>query len=505
MNWVKQNRNEAIIILLILLLTLFLRLYRVDQYMTFLGDEGRDVLIVKEIVLGEHFPLLGPPMSVGNMYLGPLYYYMMAVAMAVSGLSPIGPVVMVGLIGTLSVLLVYYLSREWFGKQAAVVASLLYSVSPVNIIYSRSSWNPNPLPFFSLLAILGLFKAHQSQNFKWFILTGGSLAFAMQMHYLAIILVFICFLLWLNELRRHLFSEKYKNFWLGTFGSIGLFSFLMSPLVIFDLNHRFVNYRAITSFLTSKDSTVSFNIFDTLQKFEPLFVNNLVGRYMAGQNILFAILIALMILIALVWPFYQKIVLKNKLKWPSLALGIWLLVGLSGLVLIRQDIFDHYFNFLNPAPFILFGSITSLINSIDSKRLNQVSRGIFVLLVLMLMVLNLSRNPLLQPPNNQLKRTQEVARFVIDKSNNQSFNFALISANNYDTAYQFYLEQYGHKPKVLPIEKTDQLFVVCEDKICQPVGHPKYEIAAFGWTKISDQYQLDGLTIFKLISNNPSK
>ena len=71
-------RWELIAILAILAVAAFVRLYRIDQYMTFLGDEGRDAVAMRDIVLLKHVPLIGPGTSIGNMYLGPWYYYLTA-------------------------------------------------------------------------------------------------------------------------------------------------------------------------------------------------------------------------------------------------------------------------------------------------------------------------------------------------------------------------------------------------------------------------------------------
>ncbi len=49
---------EFFTVLSIILSAAFLRLYRISDYLTFLGDEGRDVLVVKGILEG-NFPLLG--------------------------------------------------------------------------------------------------------------------------------------------------------------------------------------------------------------------------------------------------------------------------------------------------------------------------------------------------------------------------------------------------------------------------------------------------------------
>ena len=94
-----------------------------------------------------------------------------------------------------------------------------------------------------------------------------------------------------------------------------------------------------------------------------------------------------------------------------------------------------------------------------------------------------------------------MVKFIINKSGGQDLNFALLAKNNYDAAYQFYLDLYGHKAKQVPAEVTEQLFVVCEDVTCQPISNPKYEIAAFGWAKIDWEKDFEGVKIYRLVTN----
>jgi len=88
--FIKKNKLEAILVALIIIAALFFRLYRIDEYMTFLGDEGRDVRIVRDIISKGNLVFIGPQMSVGNTYLGPLYYYMMAPALFLANFNPAG-------------------------------------------------------------------------------------------------------------------------------------------------------------------------------------------------------------------------------------------------------------------------------------------------------------------------------------------------------------------------------------------------------------------------------
>src|SRR5258708_37146818 len=145
-----NKRFNLFILILIILLAAFLRLYRIADYMTFLGDEGRDVLVAKGILEG-HFTLLGPRASAGDFFTGPIYYYMMAPFLLLFHLDPVGPAVMVALFGVATVWLIYKVGAEFFNKPTGLIAAALYSVSPLVITYSHSSWNPNTVPFFSLL------------------------------------------------------------------------------------------------------------------------------------------------------------------------------------------------------------------------------------------------------------------------------------------------------------------------------------------------------------------
>lgn len=499
-NWIRNNKGEFFIFLIIIFTAAFFRLYKIEGYMTFLGDEGRDAIVVKDILTKFDLPLLGPPTSIGNMYLGPLYYYMMAVSMAISWLNPVSSAVMVALVGTATVGFIYYFCRIWFGKSAAIFSAILYSVSPVNIIYSRSSWNPNPAPFFALLALFGFYQAHKSRNYLWFVLTGISIAFCIQMHYLALILIPIYGILWFYELNSNTSKKLQINlFWHSSIFAVVAFLFLMSPLVIFDFRHNFMNYRAITAFFGNRETTVNLNILNTLGRIIPIFSSNLLSRYLTGGTQVLAVLLSILLPIPLILGIIKKI--KNvEISWPSLALGIWLVVGLVGLSLYKQTIYDHYLGFLSPVIYLLFGALFAL-NLQVSKKYQQLFKGVLIILAVFLIFTNLQKSPLLLPPNNQLQRTKDVSQFIIRESSNKPFNFALIAEHNYDAAYQYYLDLYGHKPKQVPFDKTEQLFVVCEDKVCQPVGHPKYEIAAFGWTKISDEKDFEGVKVFILIHN----
>ncbi len=65
-----KRRWWLIPLILILGFAAYLRLYKISGYMTFLGDEGRDVLVVMHMIVNHKFTLLGPTASVGGFFLG---------------------------------------------------------------------------------------------------------------------------------------------------------------------------------------------------------------------------------------------------------------------------------------------------------------------------------------------------------------------------------------------------------------------------------------------------
>ena len=158
---IKDHPFEVAVVTTIILIAAFLRLYHIRQFVIFLGDEGRDALVVKNIVFDGKLTLLGPTASVGGFYLGPVYYYFMIPWMLMFGMDPVGPAVMIAFMGITTVGLLYFLLRRWYNFFSAAIAAFFYAIAPGVVNFSRSSWNPNPLPLFSLSTIAFLYFATQ--------------------------------------------------------------------------------------------------------------------------------------------------------------------------------------------------------------------------------------------------------------------------------------------------------------------------------------------------------
>ncbi len=484
--FISSNRREVLIISVIALLALVLRLYKIPQYLTFLGDEGRDVRVVRNLIQGD-LVFIGPQTSIGNMYLGPLYYYMMAPFLWLWNLSPVGPAVMVAILSTITTIFIWWAARTWFAPAVGLVASLFYAISPVAIIYGRTSWNPNPMPFFALLSIWSIWQLWQHRRFIYIVITAVALAFALQMHYLGLLLIPVLGIFWLiTAIEVWPNKENRAQFVRYSIFALLAFIFLMSPLVLFDLKHDFLNYNAFKTFFTNRQTTI--NLDPTKSNRFMLVINKFTSDLVLSTSALSAILTSIVMTILTIFYFIRT----SSHKRQYFLLITWLVTGIFGLGLYKQHVYAHYFGFLYPAIYIL---IAYLLWRLFKGRLKVLSIIVFVFLV----VLSIENSPLKQTPNRQLQRTEEVVDFVIDKSQGEPFNFALIAKQNYDESYRYFLENKDANFFRGEEKLSEQLFVVCEKQDCQPEGDAQYQVAIFGPAKTTDQWQIDHIEIFRLI------
>lgn len=505
-----KNRWINIRILLIagiIALAAFLRLYRIEEYMTFLGDEGRDALVVYGILHGD-LTLLGPRSSAADFYYGPIYYYLIAPFLWFFNYNPVGPAVFVALIGVATVFLLYKVGKDFFGTTAGLVAAFLYAVSPLIIAYSRSSWNPNPLPFISLSCLYFLYKGVSAKRTMFFIFAGILLGIAMQLQYLATFLVLIvtAYILLASflEHKKILFTMVLKRYIYLACGFVIGFS----PFLGFEIMHGFPNTRTIINFVSGKipqeaagnnvgiieqTSDIFFRLFARLvTKFPPPEQINL------AENIELRLwqIFTLALLVASIYYLFKS---KNKLQ--MLLLALWLFLGVLLFGFYKRDIYDYYLGFMFPLPFLLVGnSLSSLWKGHLAQKALAVSAFVF------LAGINLSSMPFRSAPNRQLEQVRSISEFVLSKTDGKPFNFALLTRGNSDHGYRYFFTLVGKEPisiensQVDPERKTvtDQLLIVCEDPQCQPLGDPLWEVAGFGRAEIVGQWPVSVVMLYKL-------
>lgn len=507
------SHKELISISLIIILGAFLRLYKIKDYIVFLGDEGRDSLVVYNILHGD-LTLLGPTSSVGGFFLGPIYYYLMAPFLWIFKYDPVGPAVMVALIGLLTIFLVYKLGKEIFSTNAGLIAALLFAVSPIVIKYSKSSWNPNVFPFFTLISLYSLYLAITKNKWWLFILAGFLMGINLQIHYLATFVGAIMFFYvmfadfkknkqWLiNLIKRYILM--FAGFMVG-----------FTPFLAFEARHSFTNSTNIINFIFNSPDTgaggqvfsnlghVFLRLFGGLTLSYPLpvyfeyFSSNILQIWLLGSVLLGLISIGFFL-----FKFLKKYKDK-KIYRKYLLIFIWGLFGIGLFMLYKKEIYDYYLGFLYPLPFLLLGFLLSEVIA-KYKTLGKFAVSIIVLL---LVVISLKFTPIASPGNRQAEQVRMISDFIVSKTNDKPYNFALMAIGNSDHAYRYFFRLRGEDPVVIEnpgidpnrYTVTDQLFIVCEKSIpCEPLGYSLWEVAGFGRAEIEEEWDYLYVKVFKL-------
>lgn len=490
-----MNRKEYLPLLFVLILGACLRLYRIRDYLVFLGDEGRDVLVVKRMLI-DHIPtLLGPITSVGGMYLGPIYYYFMAPFLWLFGYDPVGPAIMVVLFGIATIYLIYKTGRDFFNLPTGLIASFLYALSPTVIVYSHSSWNPNILPFFSIVILYGLLHlVAKHTKWHWFFIIGLSLGVSLQLHYLA--LLFIPLIGIIAVLLRKT-TRFYR--WVFTFAG-GIITFF--PYILFELRHQFTNTQTVFRFITKHEGGSTFGNGDFLTRIQEL-TTRLFGRLVFSSTDSIAKILVLFCSLYLLYRLFTYVKGKKlPLPTPFSVLSLWFLVGLLLYTFYQGAVYDYYFTPLFPLPFLIVGYILSLL-----IRKNIWGKGIALGIILFCFFQYSIDTPLRTEPNRLVDQIENISRFVYTKTEGKPYNFALMSSGNSDHAYRYFLELWGHPPESVenaaldPGRKTvkDQLLIVCEEQVCQPLGNSLWEIAGYGPAEVDGIWEVFPVKIIRLV------
>lgn len=521
--FVKSYLDKAIIVLFFI--ALFFRIYKLPEYATFLGDQGRDAIIIKDIVTLKHFTAIGPVSSIGRVFLGPFFYYFMAPWLALFFLNPIGLAFGTAIINSLGVIIVYFVLKLIFNKQIGLIGSIFYTFSYTLIEFSRFSWNPNILPlfvfiylylFFSLIEFdtvkktkekrtllfncVSLSMIHISRLLALF--TGMFFAFCMQLHYSVVFLGISSGIVWVYQMtskmvRKDNFSTHFKKiasyltvYHNDIFSSLFvLMGFIIGyiPLILFDLRHQFLNLNNLFKMFSEEKTHIASFTQRIVSSFGYL-ITFIVGFPISGT-------IGMIIVIVLVGVF----VLKEKFNTKSFVISILFIGSLLGTAWFMDARIPHYYNVMYPFIIILFAYFLYTIWNI--KAVSWIGQVGVISLICLYIFINLSKTSFIitHQGSNQIGRAKKVAKIIYDDiPHNTTFTLTTLPHRYDDYSYRYFLEIWNKYPTSKEVRKhADLLYVVCPEK-CTPIGDPGWDVAFFAPNKIDKQWTVDHVTIYRL-------
>jgi predicted membrane-bound mannosyltransferase len=129
-------------------------------------SEARLEALALELTRGGHLPLVGVPSSAGFDH-SPISVYLYVPAFLFTA-NPVPATIYGGLVGVAAVGLCWWLARRWpgGGRWAALVAALLFAVSPWSVAFSRKIWQVAFVPLLTL-AFVGLAVSALVEGQRW--------------------------------------------------------------------------------------------------------------------------------------------------------------------------------------------------------------------------------------------------------------------------------------------------------------------------------------------------
>lgn len=158
-----QTRTHWIITALIIIVAVILRLYQLPGSITFQDDQGLDMLVIRQMEFAGHRPLVGPYLSVDQVYTPPTYYYL-TWALYHFTHSVEGIVYGYAAMNILTLLLLMKLAFDLAGRRAAWITGEAFAVSSLMIQHSRTFWQPYPMQMFIALSLLSFLHAFRKKH-----------------------------------------------------------------------------------------------------------------------------------------------------------------------------------------------------------------------------------------------------------------------------------------------------------------------------------------------------
>ena len=356
--------KKKVVLVLIILLSLFLRLYGLE-YSIYDHETVDPILRSQEILSGELY--LGG--FGGNQSFGPLLYYVLILPLLISKTIPFiyG---FLGVLNTLSVIFLYFLLKSFFNEDIALVSTLLFAVSPWHIFYSRFVWNPNFLPLFVIIFFYFVFSAYYNRSKSGFLFS--IFLFMVMLNFHLSPLAFFPIILMLF----YRFRLDLRLLFLGFF----ILFLSLVPLFIFG---GFSTPMEVLNYTYSQNENTFFQNFLEAIGIPVMLSTNFYGDYIFGNIILsdFFIFVSYfgtflgLILMTLTFIF----LIRKKIKSPII-LFLWLVLPVLFLLIRNKNISPHYYLILFPVVFIYEGIF---ISSFFKKKIIRYFLGIFILIMIL--------------------------------------------------------------------------------------------------------------------------
>lgn len=441
----KKERTENLI-WLIILISFFLRFYRINQTFGFQGELGDNLLTVKNAIIGREIPLLGPPTSHPWLYFGPLFYWILIPWLRIFSYNAVSISYLGAFAGFLGVCLNFIVIKKIVSKQVALISSFLISISPYFISFSRSGrfmfWES--VLFYIL--IYYLYKIYKG-NIKYLFHLGFTFGVMINFHLTPLVLVIPILIIIIPKLGS--FKEISKNLVKGFIG----FIIPTLPFLIYDYKNNFsmsiklvlwIPYRFLGFLGLVNKNSLSLNVAkETLFSIFEFFASNLTYEV----NLLGIILAVIIVL------YIFKNIKNSNFIWK--VINYFTLFTIISFF-IHTNPPSHYFVPILPIPIIV---ISLFLSDFLEKYRKKIFVFIFLIVIVFVDMHFLFSEKFYFKKTDELgtdfsvpyEMQRDVVKAIIKDSGRGKFLLGRVGPydyyqDNFSQNYQYLLWYYGNEP-----------------------------------------------------------
>jgi len=194
LNWLYENKN-ILLIFVVFIFSLGLRIYGMDNKYPFGWDQVDNAWAAKNIIINHEFPLVGM-VAKGNagFYIGPAYYYFVAIFYWLTSLNPIASQYIALITSIFTFFVIFFVVKKIFNFKVALLACFINSISFAGFSFDAVQWPVNFLSGISLLIFYFLYKLLNGEE-KYVIFLALIVGLVFHIHFTAVffpIIIFLC-------------------------------------------------------------------------------------------------------------------------------------------------------------------------------------------------------------------------------------------------------------------------------------------------------------------------
>ena len=356
------------LLILILFVTFFFRLYKAKELFLYSHDQDLIGWFIKDVVENKHLRLIGQETSSQGMFVGSLFYYLLIPFYVLFKMDPIAGVYAVAVFSLFGAFSFYYIFNKIFGKMAGFVASFLYATNYFIILNGREVNPTQPTVFvWSLWYFYALWGLLKGKKYAYLLL--GFLVGLVWHINMTLIL-----LLPLAGIAILLSKKKFES--INLVKGVIILAATSIPLVLFEIRHGFIQSKALFFSLITDRGAVVHGVakFERTLHLAAKNTHALLLPPINNMNFIYSFIFLLFVIIVLL---YKKI-LEKEIVW---ILAAWLVSYIGFFSIYSMTLSEYYLNGMQSIWMVaLVMFFVVLLSSNRTKRLGVILLALFTIL-----------------------------------------------------------------------------------------------------------------------------